>query len=868
MYNPLNLILCFGLLCGTMIACKQKEPVSGIQVLKIDNWRFRQADTISEWMYASVPGTVHTDLYRNGKVDDPFYRTNERDQQWIDKVDWEYQGTFEVSPGFLDNDQIEVNFEGLDTYADVFINDQKVLSTENMFVRYKADIKPYITLGTNKVRVYFHSPIQKGLEKLEAHGFGLPASNDQSENGGLEDKRVSVFSRKAGYHYGWDWGPRFVTSGIWKPMSIRGWKNALLRDVFIRQMDLSDELAKLRAVSEVEAFEATEAVYGVYHEDKLLAETGVKLQTGLNILKLDFNIEKPKRWWSNGLGEPHLYELEVKLLVDKTYQESVTQNVGLRTLRLIQEPDEKGKTFYFELNGVPVFAKGANYIPNDNFLPRVSNREYETVVMSAKNANMNMLRIWGGGIYENKIFYDLCDKNGIMVWQDFMFACSMYPGDQAFLNNVRLEAVDNVKRLRQHPSIVLWCGNNEIDGAWSNYDEKAGWGWKQQYTAEQRKYIWQAYEDVFHEILPEVVQEWDPDRYYWPSSPMAGLTGGPDQHANDFTRGDIHYWGVWHGLEPFENFKTNVGRFMSEYGFQSFPEYNTVRRYSEPEDWDIESEVMAAHQRSGIGNLRIKEYMSWDYRIPKNFEHFLYVGQLLQAEGMKAAFEAHRSAMPYCMGSLYWQLNDCWPVASWSSTDYYRNWKAMHYFARDAFKEVATSIHETEEEIEVIVASDRLSSFTGEIRVQVLDFEGNMLYNESQRAYGGANTASRIFQKKKADLFKGANLNQTVVVARLTENGNLLSESIWYPVKPKALQLPKARLEKSMTQGKDYIEIVLKTDKLIKNLYLSITDRSPYFSDNYFDMLPGSTKTIQVKTEIPLKDFRDGLKIISLEDTY
>jgi beta-mannosidase len=284
MYNPLYFPLCIVLFFGMAISCTQKDPVSGIEQLRIENWRFRQADTISEWMYASVPGTVHTDLYRNGKVDDPFYRTNERDLQWIDKVDWEYQGTFEVSPAFLDNDQIEINFEGLDTYADVFINDQQVLSSENMFVRYKADIKPHISLGTNKVRVYFHSPIQKGLEKLEAHGYGLPASNDQSENGGLGDRRVSVFSRKAGYHYGWDWGPRFVTSGIWRPVTIKGWKNALLGDVFIRQMDLSDELAKLRAITEVEAFEASEAIYAVYHEGQLMGESGVKLQVGLNIL--------------------------------------------------------------------------------------------------------------------------------------------------------------------------------------------------------------------------------------------------------------------------------------------------------------------------------------------------------------------------------------------------------------------------------------------------------------------------------------------------------------------------------------------------------------------------------------------------------
>ncbi len=847
--------------------CQSSDETKSSIEIQIDNWQFRQAGT-ENWMPATVPGTVHTDLLNQGKIEDPFYRINEKDQQWIDKNDWEYQGKFQADADFIKNNQIEIAFDGLDTYADVYVNGEKVLSTENMFVRYTADIKPYINEGENIINVYFHSPINRGLELLDAHGYNLPATNDQSENGELGDKKVSVFTRKAGYHYGWDWGPRFVTSGIWRPVVVKGWRHAKLRDVFFKQIELTNSSAKLNAIAEVEVFEATEGEFEVYLQEKKLTSVKVKLKAGLNTINADFEIENPKLWWSHGLGEAYLYELEGKLHTSTGSNESVKSNVGLRTLKLVQEPDSIGKSFHFELNGVPVFAKGANYIPNDNFLPRVSASEYEKVIMSAKDANMNMLRVWGGGIYENKTFYDLCDRNGIMVWQDFMLACSMYPGDKAFLQNVKLEAIDNVKRLRQHPSIVLWCGNNEMDWAWANHDENQGWGWKQQYNASQRTEIWKAYEDIFHSILPEAVQEYDPDRYYWPSSPMAELTGGPDQHANDFTRGDIHYWGVWHGLEPFSNFKKRVGRFMSEYGFQSFPEFNTVKKYTVPEDWDIESEVMASHQRSGIGNLRIKEYMSWDYQTPADFEHFLYVGQVLQAEGMKAAFEAHRRAMPYCMGTLYWQINDCWPVASWSSTDYHRNWKAMHYFAKNAFKEVLVSMDLEADKVDVFVISDRLESFNSVLKIQLLSFDGQVYFEEELPIKVPANTSSKHFSINLAELIGDANPRNVVLVASVSESGSLLSESHWYANKPKDLELPKVEIKRKVSAVDGVVSVELSTDNLAKNVFLSIPDETAHFSDNYFDLMPGQSKNITIKTDKSAKEIQNALQVISLVDTY
>ena len=450
--------------------------------------------------------------------------------------------------------------------------------------------------------------------------------------------------------------------------------------------------------------------------EEVIYTENVKLEKGENDISINYSIKNPKLWWTNGLGDQNLYKIKTALLHGNNEIESNETTIGLRTIKLVQKPDEFGESFYFELNGVPVFMKGANHIPNDIFLNQVTAEIYEREVKTAAESNMNMLRVWGGGIYEDDIFYDLCDQYGILVWQDFMFACSMYPGEKDFLENIKQEAADNIKRLRNHPSIALWCGNNEIDVAWQEYSD-GGWGWKQRYNDEQHKEIWNNYESIFHQILPEIVKELDPDRTYWPSSPMAGSK----EHSNyTSTSGDMHYWGVWHGKEPFSEFRNKRARFMSEYGFQSFPELSTVKKYALPEDYDIESEVMAAHQRSGIGNLRIKEYMSWYYKEPKNFENFLYVGQLLQAEGIKYAIEAHRMDMPYNMGTLYWQMNDCWPVASWSGMDYYGNWKALQYFVKKAFNDILIIPSLSTDSLSIHIVSDRLNNLNAQLKIEIL----------------------------------------------------------------------------------------------------------------------------------------------------
>jgi beta-mannosidase len=845
-------------------------------------WKFRQipdgqktASLISEskpdgvWLDASVPGTVHTDLLARGKIGDPYFRTNEKGLQWIDKTDWEYKTSFNVSRETASNKNIILRFEGLDTYATVFLNGVRILSANNMFRTWEADIKKIVRVGANELVVKFKSPITVGLEKLKALGYSLPASNDQSENGGIGDKRVSVFTRKAGYHFGWDWGPRLVTSGIWRPVKLIAWNGLRITDLFIEQngagisKESMGQPVKLMAKVETATDKTAEYICKILVNDTIVSSRAMNLSSGTNTTNIGFEIRTPRLWWPNGLGSQPLYKITVEISANGSVLSSESKNIGLRTINLIRKQDVsgEGESFCFEVNGRSVFAKGANIIPGDVFLPSISPEKYEFVVKSAAEANMNMLRVWGGGVYEDNIFYDLCDKYGIMVWQDFMFACAMYPGDDDFLENVRLEAADNVKRLRNHPSVALWCGNNEIETAWAEWEENKGWGWKEGYTKLQRQTIWHSYDTLFHKIIPSVVKELTNDQPYWHSSPSRGYGQLAGYSGN---KGDVHYWGVWHGREPIEAFRKYRARFMSEYGFQSFPEFVSVKKYTLPQDWDIESEVMASHQRSGIGNLRIREYMKQSYAVPDNFEKFLYVGQLLQAEAIKIAIESHRIDMPFCQGSLYWQLNDCWPVASWSGIDYYLKWKAMHYFAREAFKNrIVASVYD-KGIISVYAISDIEESPKAVLEISLTDFSGKILLSRSLKVSIPANGSSLIASFTKSELGIEGMEGEVLLHSRLVCNGELIDEDIAYFTEQKNLKLPATDVELSVIEKNGEFVVTVHSDKLCKNLMLVSENNDENFSDNFFDLLPGSTRVVKCRANVGLKEFKAGLRVIKL----
>jgi beta-mannosidase len=830
-------------------------------------WTFKQVRG-NNWYPATVPGVVHTDLMDNKIIEDPFFRLNERGVQWIDKEDWEYKTTLSVSSDIFTKENIELDFTGLDTYAGIYLNDSCILQTNNMFREWKVDVKGLLKQGDNELRILFRSPIKEDMPKFDALNYPLEAGNDQSENGGIFNKKLSVFARKAGYHYGWDWGPRLVTSGIWRPIYLLAWNDARIANVQYIQEDITAKQARVKVRVEVLADKAAEATLqikagGLTNQWQKKAE----VNKGCTIIETDLLINNPTLWWTNGLGEPHLYPFTATVLVNGQPVDSQTDLIGLRDIKVVREKDTAGTTFYFKLNGVPVFAKGANYIPQDNFLPRVTDADYERTILDAVNANMNMLRVWGGGIYENKIFYDLCDKYGILVWQDFMFACSTYPMTPALLDNIRMEAIDNVKRLRNHPSIAIWCGNNENHAAWF------GWGWMRRYERlgvldEMRK----DYKDVFHTVLPEVVAQYDPKAFYWPSSPYAGdpdakaESGQADWNPN----GDAHYWGVWHAKDSIANYNIVRARFFSEYGFQSFPEYQSVLNYApEERDHDIFSEVMMAHQRGGShANGLIEWYLLNEYRKPKDFPHFLYMGQLLQGDAIKTAIEAHRRDMPYCMGSLYWQHNDCWPVASWSSRDYYGRWKAQHYFARKAFEPILVSPIAKDDRIDVYIVSDRLKAVKGTLYIRVMDLKGNIVYQKSRQVTLPANSSKVQFTESLTTLLNGKSRNEVVVNTRFIESSKKLSivSNNYFLARYKDIDFPEATITASSapsTTGDGY-QVTVKSDVFARGVFLSIEGIDNFFSDNYFDLLPGEPQTIHVKTTLDKATFDKQLKIESI----
>lgn len=847
------------------------------QHLVLNEWRFKACDE-SEWNEARVPGTVHSDLLRNGKISDPFYGTNEHDLQWIDKKDWEYQTVFNLAEDWKRCRHIELAFDGLDTYADVYVNEQHVLSTDNMFRAWSVDIGEFIVPGENTLRVRFRSPIAEDLPKLEKLGYPLPATNDQSELGGLGDRKVSVFARKAPYHYGWDWGPRFVTSGIWREVRLNGWSGPRLTDLFIRQDKVTAEEAKLTAVVEIESAAAWQGTLEVAADGRTWAKE-VTLAPGRQTLELAAELAEPRLWWCRGLGEPNRYAFTASLREGGETVSSRRVITGLRDIRLIRQRDDAGTSFLFKLNGVPVFIKGANHIPNDSFSPEVTAERYRHEIASAAESNMNMLRVWGGGIYEEEVFYELCDEYGLLVWQDFMFACSMYPGDDAFLNSVAAEAEYNVKRLRNHPCIALWCGNNEIDSAWAHFEEEGGWGWKKDYTAEQRSKIWADYEAIFHRILPEVVERWSGGIAYWPSSPLRELTGDERQHATKVTgEGDIHYWGVWHAVEPFSNYNERVGRFMSEYGFQSFPELSTVLKYATEEQLELESEVMLAHQKNGRGNQLIKEYMEQYLPAPRDFKAFLYMSQVLQAEAIQTAIEAHRRNKPYCMGTLYWQMNDCWPVASWAGMDYYGRWKALQYVVRRSFGEIMLSIdggteagdgkgpdEEAKSEaraeestgagtgkgvVTVYLVSDRSEPLHARLRLELFDFGGRSLGEHTRELVLPADAAQVVYTAPAEELLNGRDPRGVVLLATVEQEHAgervVLARRPHYFASFRDIELPPAKVTVEEVPGSGGSAFKLSTDALARQVWLHAEEEG-VFSDNFFDLIPGQPVTVEFR---------------------
>lgn len=776
------------------------------------NWQFKGIDTLN-WQSASVPGNIFTDLLDHKIIDDPFVLNNEEKVQWVSKKSWEYKTSFSLSNDVLKKNNIELNFDGLDTYATIFLNDSIIGETNNAFKTYIFDIKKTAKL-TNKLRIVFTKTDEIETVLANKNPYKLPPD-------------TRIYTRKAQFQYGWDWGPVLNTSGIWKDVSIKSWNDYKVDNIYIKQEKLTNTkatlLAEITIKSDVELeSEITAKV------DSLNFNKKIQLKKGIHTYTIPLEIENPQLWWTFNLGDPHLYQFEFELTSNGIIKDKKSIKKGIRTIKLISERDSIGESFYFELNGKPVYMKGANYIPQNSFQNKVSDQHYEKILSDVVKSNMNMLRVWGGGIYENDLFYELSDEKGILIWQDFMFACAMYPGDKKFLDNVKQEAEQQVKRLRNYSSIALWCGNNENSEAWKR------WGWQKNRSEKEKKEIWNDYLAVFDSILPNMVKEFS-DTDYWETSPKYGR-GDPKSKFE----GDSHDWSIWHDELPFEHLEKNVPRFMSEFGFQSFPSYEAINYINQNDSINLKTDAMKGHQKNKKGFELIEKYMKRDYKIPTNDDDYVYVSQLLQAKGIVLGIEAQRRAKPYNMGTLYWQLNDCWPVISWSSIDYFGNWKALQYKTKKAFENILISSVIEDKKVKTFIVNDTFDEIDGEFKLKLLDFYGNEIWTKSQEIKVLKNSSKQFYSFYIDDYSK----KNTVLIAEF--NGE---KTVFFSGKPKDLILPKGVIQKDVLRSEEGFSITLKSNVFQKDVFL-YTKEKGHFSDNFFDLLPNETKTIFFESEV------------------
>ncbi|MFY8020139.1 MAG: glycosyl hydrolase 2 galactose-binding domain-containing protein [Bacteroidia bacterium] len=787
-------------------------------------WSFKELNSKGKWYSAQVPGTVHTDLMKHKLIPDPFLQENEKQVQWVSKKDWVYSCDFQLPPSLLKDKHIQLNCEGLDTYADVYVNHKKVISANNMFRAWQAEVKSLLLAGKNNLRIVFKSNLATAEKLYQALPVPLP-----------NDERVML--RKAQYQFGWDWGPRLITCGIYKKISLKSWSDVQISSVQFVQKELHNQQAKIELNLELNLDQA-----GKYYVSVINSLTSEKLKDSIVYcasksasIRLNFEMNQVKYWWTNGLGEPYLYNLQTSVIAENGSYDKQVQRIGFKNLELVQEPDSMGRSFYFKLNGIPLYIKGANYIPQDNFVSRTSLSQTKHLLEQAQKSHMNMLRVWGGGLYESDEFYETCDELGLLVWQDFMFACAMYPGDESFVNNVKQEVIHQVKRIRHHASLALWCGNNEISEGWFN------WGWQKQYgySAADSLRIWNDYQKLFLKEIPQLLSVYDAQHAYWPSSPQFGWG-----RKESLLQGDAHYWGVWWGEEPFEMYRKKVGRFNSEYGFQGFPSKEIFLSFTDTNHLHIDSAVIAFHNKHPRGLQTIKKYMERAYNLPRSFDDYLYLSQCLQADGMKIAIEAHRSRMPYNMGTLYWQLNDCWPVISWSGIDYQHKWKAAQYQIKRSFEPLIMTWIDEGDSISLNLISDLQKTEMAQLKIVLEDFKGNNFLQLNENCMLPINQAVVVKKLAKAQLKSFANISELILNASLQTASQKSISSNFYFVEVKDMKLNKQDLSYQLIPQKSGFELVVKANEFHKNIWIESMGE---LSDNFFDLRAGESKHIFIQ---------------------
>lgn len=814
-------------------------------------WEFRQAGT-EEWLSASVPGGVHTDLLARGRIPDPFVGDNEKRVAWVAEADWEYRYQFDAAPDLLHQPHIWLVCDGLDTLATVSLNGRALGHAVNMFRQYCWDVTSNLKIAKNDLRIAFDSPVR----------FATAQQAIRSMPGVSQAIQGGPYLRKAPCQFGWDWGPQLPPIGIWKDIRLEGYREAHFTEVHLRQDHANGRVVvEVRvAVQRWEQTPLTVVVHITTPDGEILEKKAAINASNEVVVKVP--IPQPELWWPNGYGDQPLYKVEVSLIRDSDPKDDPLDyrlyQLGLRTVELRQQQDQWGRSFVFVVNGVPIFAKGSNWIPADSFPTRITDQYLEGLIRSAVDTHQNMLRVWGGGLYEEERFYDLCDRYGIVVWQEFIFSCSIYPLDNPeFIENVRMEVVENIRRLRHRACLALWCGNNEMEMGWVD------WNWNHPELQDLKS----AYDRFFHHTLPAWCQAEDPDHAYWPSSPSSDT---PFDDPNGQRQGDTHYWDVWHKRKPFTAYREQYPRFMSEFGFQALPPLATIRTYAEESDWNMTSYIMEQHQKSASGNSVMVGQMLDTFRLPKDFESLVYLSMVLQAEGIRYGVEHWRRHTRRVSGTLYWQLNDCWPVASWSSLDYFGRWKALHYAARRFYAPLLLSIEDAPPCQSIFLSSDLLEEWQGSVHWALTTLDGKMLASGEKAAHVEPLGVTAVEKLDFSGFLDDDTRRELVFVAELWQGDRRLAGQTAVFVPTKYLSLVDPQINADVTLKEGLLAIELSARSLARLVECSLTGADVIFSDNYFD-LPAQ-KVISVTAPLPagwdLATAQAALKVRSVYNTY
>ena len=823
-----------------------------IQHLSLNGaWELNRVGT-GEWLPAQVPGCIHLDLLRAGAIPDPLYRDHEGELLWIGETDWQYRRTFTMSPELLDQPCVHLVCAGLDTLTTLTLNDVCLGTADNMFRTWEYDVKSLLQVGDNTLVIHFASPMHYLWKRDQERTLPAWIGPDKVHGGG--------WLRKEPCNFGWDWGPRVVTSGIWRDIRLVGYA-ARLTDVQIQQAHADGQVEL--AITAV----ADGCSQGDFVKINVWSGTGDEPLTGSEVpisgktATARLTITDPQLWWINGMGEQPLYTVTVDLFgADRSYQDTSEKRIGLRTLTLDRHADEWGESFQFVINGVPFFAKGANWIPADVFPARMTYDRYKDLIRSAVDANMNMLRVWGGGYYEADDFYALCDQYGVAVWQDFMFACATHPGfDADFRANVSVEAAENVRRLRHHACLALWCGNNEIESG------LVGDTWT------DKTMSWTDYSALYDEVIPHAVQQFDPLTAYWPSSPHSSQ--GERRNTNNPTNGDAHLWEVWHGKQPFEWYRTSQHRFISEFGFQSFPEPATMNAVTLPEDRNITSYVMEYRQRSGIGNTTIMQYLLDWFRLPRGYEEALWLSQILQGIGMQYGIEHWRRNMPRTMGTLYWQLNDCWEAPSWASLDYHGRWKALHYLAKRFYAPILISGVEHPEQgtVDIHVTNDLGHTRTGLVEWALTTASGDLIEDGEVVVTTPVRGSALVHTIDLQAALAQTGVRNALVWLKLRVGAEIVSENLVLFARPKHLKLDDPQLSTTLQANDDgHYTLQIRAKKAALWVWCAAQDGQVKFTDNFFHLRAGATRTVELTPTRPITPAALDAQLIvrSLADTY